>query len=89
MKIEELINDIKYTTFDGHSNTWEVCDPDKVREIMILYAEYYAKKCLGIAAENATTECVVPEDEFCPDFTNAYEIVDKDSILNIKLPEHE
>ena len=43
------------------------------------YAEWYAKKCLESAASSATTYSDV----------GGYTFVDSDSILNIKLPNHE
>ncbi len=53
-------------------------DPHKIFECMKEYAEIYAAKVLKLAAENATCEIA--------DFP--YSAVDKDSILNIKLPQH-
>lgn len=51
------------------------------------YAESYARKCLEIAADEASVK-----NEWNGDY-DEYEqwatIVDTDSILNIKLPEHE
>jgi len=53
-------------------------DPIRLEDCMREYAEWYAKECLKIVAENAKTVR-------CPD----YDKVNKDSILNIKLPEHD
>lgn len=59
---------------------------DEVIESMKEYAEYYARKVLEIAAKEATAsfECVgaVLGAE------NVYPFVEKDPILNIKLPKH-
>ena len=46
------------------------------------YAEWYAKRCLEIAAENA--ESITDIDKYIYG-----SIVDKSSILNINLPNHE
>lgn len=48
-------------------------------DAMVEYADYYAKKCLKIAAEQAIAEMSMMKGECW---------VDKDSILNIKLPDH-
>jgi len=58
---------------------------EDIERIMKEYAEYYAQKCLETAATEAKTELVV-------DFhvsNQPYSIDNMDSILNIKLPEHE
>lgn len=58
-----------------------------LEDAMKEYAEYYTRKCLEIVAKEASAdfECIgaVLGAE------NVYPFVDKDSILNIKLPEHE
>lgn len=55
-------------------------------EMMKEYAEWYAKECLKIAADSA-----IIDTEFIGDDTWAIEtsFVDKESIIEIKLPEHE
>ncbi len=52
---------------------------DEVESMMKEYAEWYAKKCLEIAVDNAET------------YTDrgGYTFVDGKSILNIKLPDHD
>lgn len=51
-----------------------------IESMMKDYAEWYAKQCLKIAADEAIADM---------SFMNATAWVDKDSILNIKLPEHD
>lgn len=51
-----------------------------VASAMKEYAEWYAKECLKIAAEQAIADM---------SFMSAVAWVDKGSILNIKLPDHE
>lgn len=55
---------------------------EEVESMMKEYAEWYAKKCLEIAAEKAKS--ITDIDKYIYG-----SIVDKDSILNIKLPEHD
>ena len=52
---------------------------EEVESMMKEYAEWYAKKCLEIAADNASTYSDV----------GGYTFVDSRSILNIQLPEHD
>lgn len=72
-KIEEVIDN--YSQYD---------DPGTLREslerAMKEYAEHYAKECLKIAANEAIADM---------SFMNATAWVHKDSILNIKLPDHD
>jgi len=51
----------------------------QILEAMQQYAEYYAKKCLKIAAKQATVSGGLDE---------GFQ-VEQNSILNIKLPNHE
>lgn len=53
-----------------------------IETIMKEYAEFYAKECLQIAAENA--ESITDIDKYIYG-----SVVDKSSILNIDLPKHE
>lgn len=76
-KIDELIDSIY--------NPKEKFDWIDIERIMKEYAEYYSKRVLEIAAKNAKWSCFPTKD----DPTAFEEIVDKDSILNIQLPEHE
>lgn len=46
------------------------------------YAEYYAKKCLEIAADNYVTDCEIRGD-------NVEYYVIRASITNIELPKHD
>lgn len=89
-KIEEMIDELEKKTPDG------ILRPYIVETLMEKYAEYYARKCLEIAAKNALIK-----KEFTLGFdpviylTNETEennylmTVSKDSIINITLPEHE
>lgn len=72
-KIEEIKDRI---VADGGYTDYDDCIDQCMKE----YAEYYAKKCLEIAAVDA--DC----------YDRGYDLghgVDPNSILNIKLPEHE
>lgn len=60
-----------------------------VASAMKEYATWYAKECLKIAADKATTTLYIPVEDGCHDYKNMCDIVDKDSILNIKLPDHD
>jgi hypothetical protein len=53
---------------------------EDLEKAMTEYAEYYAQKCLEIAAKNA----VALERDYNDDW-----YVDKNSILNIELPSHD
>ncbi len=70
-KIEELLSPILVLQYKS--------DIELVENAMKEYAEYYAKKCLEIAADKAECEC------------GGYigSEIEPSSILNIKLPEHE
>lgn len=85
-KIEEIA--FKYTKSDYYNQqTFSFLD---VISAMKEYAEYYAEKCLEVAAENATGTPMY-------DYSNPYTTIlledrvniNFDSILNIKLPDHE
>lgn len=73
-KIEELywkiprINRLELTYKDIH----EICQQ---------YAEFYAKKCLEIAANEAMS--------YCPSNPTLESIVFHNTIVDIKLPEHD
>jgi len=70
-KIEEILSAI------DHNHPYLV-----IQEMIKEYAEFYAQRCLEIAAEKAEMKQRVPG--------NGYSlIVDKDSIINIKLPKHD
>ena len=69
-KLHEIIN--KYKSM-GLSNS-------DIEDIAVEYAEWYATKCLEIAAETA----VALERDYNDDW-----YVDKNSILNIELPSHD
>lgn len=74
-RIEQLINGIKRPT--THYADQDFYDVD-IEEIMKRYAIEYADECLRIAANNART---IIKNWDTP-------VVNKDSILYIKFPEH-
>lgn len=74
-EIEKLMNSDEY--FIG-CYSFMLPIKEQVIEFAKAYAEQYAKRCLQIAAENAKTVR-------CPD----YDEVNKQSITDITLPEHE
>ena len=86
----EVIKDWKEILYDNEDK-----DPDCVKPIYSFwttlenglkeYAEFYAKKCLEIAANE--TEMKYEKLDYHPSAWK--EVIDKDSILNIKLPEHD
>lgn len=73
-KIEELLSPILVLQYKS--------DIELVENAMKEYAEYYAKRCLEIAADKA--ESITDIDKYIYG-----SIVNRDSILNIQLPEHE
>ena len=89
-KIEEIIN--HYVP--------PICQGDWYKEMMKEYAEYYAKKCLKIAAENAKLSVdnwvhpkgypylMVNQNPNRLEEENYFH-VDQNSITNIQLPEHD
>lgn len=69
-----------------HADDFVTFEPKQLKKTIQKYAEYYAKQCLAIAAENAiikTKELYYTQGEQ-PQY-----IVDKESITNIRLPEHD
>lgn len=89
-KIEEIIEkyDVHYGTPD--SLGYGCFMTSDMISAMKEYAEWYAKRCLEVAAENATGIPIY-------DYSNPYNVIvledrvniDFDSILNIELPDHE
>lgn len=87
-KIKKLISTVWNKT-DSNEHIYDIY-VSEIEDLMKSYAEYYAKKCLEIAADNATGTPIY-------DYSNPYTAIlledkvniDVDSILNIKLPEHE
>ena len=59
------------------------CYMDAMKE----YAEYYAIKCLQLAAKSVKSEQVMNIQQGYEPFSETR--IDKDSILNIKLPDHD
>lgn len=59
---------------------------NNVAVILKQYAEMYAMKVLEVAAENANSKFIQDDRDL---MSGGYQMIDKDSILNIKLPEHE
>lgn len=83
-KIEEILN--KYRDITRWPE-YPVITEDEYIRAMKEYAEYYAKECLSIAADNAE----IYEEGYYnrnddPDYRWA---VNKESITDIQLPEHE
>ena len=78
-KIEELMNSV---IVDGPVYPEQYFSIENIEKIMKEYAEFYAKKCLEIAVENAF---------YVPDRygTLSKKYVNKDDVLNINLPEHD
>lgn len=85
-KIDELIKSICNKGGPYHPDWYSEGD---IENIMKEYAEWYAKECLQIAAQQATTMYYIPVEDGCMMHTHAYDIVDPNSILNITFPEHE
>ena len=81
-KIEQILNKVKEDAQIVGIDFTVIIYNDAV-EAMKEYAEHYAKKCLEKAAEQAVV--------FLPSHYGLHGThnVDKDSILNIKLPEHD
>jgi hypothetical protein len=83
-KIEKLIKKIKTKSLDYGI---DVFDEYQIEQIMQEYAEYYAKKCLEIAAENVE---LFQEGYYNRNDDLDYKwSVDRESITKIQLPEHE
>jgi hypothetical protein len=78
------INEIKERLLELYS---AVDYEEIIDRAMIEYAEYYAMRCLEIAAENAECEQFWRYGQY--DEEESYFDINKDSILNIQLPEHE
>lgn len=80
-----------------HADDFVTFEPKQLKKTIQKYAEYYAKQCLAIAAENATIKkeftlgfgenpvYFIKEDEL----SNYNLSVSKESITNIELPEHD
>lgn len=62
-----------------HADGFVTFEPKQLKKTIQKYAEYYAKQCLAIAAENAELEGDEGDSVW----------IDKESITNIKLPEHD
>lgn len=80
-KLEEILEKNRLKTDHYADQEFEAYGIVSIESAMKEYAEFYAKKCLEIAAKEANFM-------FTGDGPEDYEI-DKDSILNIKLPEHD
>lgn len=66
-------------------------DPIRIEEAMREYAEYYAKQCLMIAAENAkiiNKQYIASHLNNKEPFYSTTQKIDKESIFNIELPKH-
>lgn len=96
-KIDEIIRSIDPNAINNwaHLDNWVL---DDVEYCMKTYAEWYAKRCLDQAAENANLRCqgVTSLEEFYnlrimtnDGFQDIMVDVNTESITNITLPEHE
>jgi len=79
-KIEEIVSKV-YDIQAIKANGGYIYDlhPEELEELMKEYAEVYARKCLMIAANDAQISYEVGD----------YHFIDRDSITNITLPEHD
>jgi hypothetical protein len=75
LKIENVIDSI-YSSYGSQS-----CGESSVYAIVKEYAEYYAERCLKIAADNAQIESF--------DLDKGIGVIYKKSITGIELPPHE
>lgn len=75
-KIKELISTV-WTKTDSDSRVYDIYVSD-IEDVMKAYAEYYAQKCINAIASNYVTVN-------CP----TWEIVDRKTILEFELPDHE
>ena len=86
-KIEEILN--KYRDITRWPE-YPVITEDEYIRAMKEYAEYYAKECLQIAAENATGQpCYDYSNRYCVSIIENEVNINKESITNIQLPDHE
>ena len=78
-KIDELFkkHDLNYLSFTSPS------DSHKFLSVLREYAEYYAKKSLTVACENAVIKTIGSQ------LDDIWIAVDTDTILNIELPPHD
>lgn len=83
-KIEELITSIKETYGGMFSQEFDESD---INRILKEYAEIYARKCLQIAAKEASANFECIGAVLGAENVNPY--VEEESILKIKLPEHD
>lgn len=82
-KIEEIA--FKYAK--GEYPTQQMFSLLDVISAMKEYAEYYAIKCLQLAAESVKTEQVMNIQQGYEPFAETR--INKGSILNLKLPDHD
>lgn len=71
---KEFINN--YCLDDGSVNN------EAAEKMLIDFAKLYVIEALKQASEKAFTKLEYLYENDCPDYTNSYEIVDKNSILN-------
>ncbi len=81
MNIEKILDDLTdeyFTPYSDEAFPWE-----KLIQTVKEYAEWYARQCLQIAADNATGRFET-DTQGCE-----YIEINQESILNITLPPHE
>ena len=85
-KIDELISSVSYVAFEEFGEN-RVVSIEDASDIMKIYAEWYAKQCLNIAAENVRFQY----GDIDVEGIVHKEIVDLDyeKTFCFKLPEHE
>ena len=84
-KLEEI--------FYESTNAFQCCNEDTIFRAAKKYADYKVTEALELAAENAKIEKRSSNKNdtglmFSDTFNNIY-LINKDSILNIKLPQHD
>lgn len=97
-KLEEILEKNRLKTDHYADQEFETYGIISIESAMKEYAEFYAKECLKIAAVCArlSVQGVTSLEEYKTDhiysndgLQDLYVDIDKDSILNIKLPEHD
>ncbi len=101
-KLEEILEKNRLKTDHYADQEFEAYGIISIESAMKEYAEFYAKKCLEIAAKKATTDAYIKsnygesrwkkwKDDTSVSLLDTQQMykVNKSSILNIKLPEHD
>lgn len=101
-EIQDIIKQHFHRVCNDDSIKYVVYPDDWVEEAMQEYAEYYAKKCLEIAAKNAVIKSYIKPnlkgkhyrelldgESYNPMETIQMYKIDKESIINITFPSHD